>query len=270
MNENNLNNSPIEEYLDGVLVTSAGIGPRALRHLLAETEAHLRDIASEEVRAGSSPVDAERAAIARFGSIEALVEGEAAGRVIPLRALLRPTFGTALLLGGLAGVAAGVSGLITALMGYLGGSTFIVNISRRTYLSPSDCARWLSQNHSTHSCYQAALQDWSFEVVAYRIATGVIGLLMLVAYLGLRRRWSAKQLPCNLPRHYVDAVAFVAFTGFGVWLAGMGVDSLIVSAGRGAGQGLGTAPAMLALGAIFGWRLIVDLRTPPARTFVWQ
>ena len=78
MNKDNHDNSPIEEYLDGILVTSVGIGPRALRHLLAETEAHLRDIASEELRAGGTQVEAERAAIARFGSIEALVEGEAA------------------------------------------------------------------------------------------------------------------------------------------------------------------------------------------------
>ena len=106
-------------------------------------------------------------------------------------------------------------------------------------------------------------------MVAYRSQPAFLEL-MLLAYLGLRRRWSAKQLAFNLPRQSVDAVAFVAFAGIGVWLAGMGVDSLVVSAGRGAGQGLGTAPAMLALGAIFGWRLIADLRTPPVRTFVWK
>jgi hypothetical protein len=97
---------------------------------------------------------------------------------------------------------------------------------------------------------------------------GVLGLVVLLVYSRLSRRWSARQLIFNLPRSSVDAVAFVAFGGVGTWLAGTGVDSLIVSAGRGAGEGLGTAPAMLVLGAVFGWRLIADLRAAPDRALV--
>jgi len=265
MTEGSAASSPIEEFLDKLLAASAGAPPRATRHLLAETEAHLRDIADEETEAGATSGEAEEAAVARFGSVDALVQAEAAARGLRSGALIRPAVGTSLLLGGLAGLAMGVSGLITAIMGYLAGPAFIVNISHHTYLAPSDCARWLSQNHSTHGCYQAALQDWSFEVVAYRVVLGVLGLVALLVYLRLGRRWSARQLTFNLPRSSVDAVAFVAFAGVGVWLAGVGIDSLIVSAGQGAGQGLGTAPAMLVLGAVFGWRLIADLRTAPDR-----
>ncbi|MHB8448906.1 MAG: hypothetical protein ACYDAQ_00300 [Mycobacteriales bacterium] len=266
--DNSAGSSPIEEFLDELLVGSAGAPPRTTRHLLAETEAHLRDVAKELTTAGATSGHAEEAAVARFGSVDALVRAEAAARRLPLGALIRPAVGTSLLLGGLAGLAMGVSGLITAIMGYFAGSTFIVNISHHTYLAPSDCARWLSQNHSTHSCYQAALQDWSFEVVAYRVVLGVLGLVALLMYLRLGRRWSARQLTFHLPRSSVDAVAFVAFAGVGVWLAAVGVDSLIVSAGRGAGQGLGTAPAMLVLAGVFGWRLIADLRTAPDRAMV--
>jgi len=268
MTEDTTGSSPIEEFLDKLLAASVDAPPRATRHLLAETEAHLRDVASEATEAGSTSAEAEEVAVARFGSVDALVQAEAAARGLPHGALIRPVVGTSLLLGGLAGLAMGVSGLITAIMGYLAGSTFIVNISHHTYLAPSDCARWLSQNHSTHSCFQAALQDWSFEVVAYRVVLGVLGLVAILVYLYLGRRWSARQLTFNLPRSSVDAVAFVAFAGVGVWLIGVGIDSLIVSAGRGAGQGLGTAPAMLVVGAVFGWRLIADLRTALVRTLV--
>lgn len=264
MTEDSSGSSPIEEFLDELLAASACAPPRATRHLLAETEAHLSDIANELTASGATAGQAEEAAVARFGSVDALVQAEAAARALPLVALIRPVVGTSLFLGGVAGLAMGVSGLITAIMGYVAGSTFIVNISHHTYLSPSDCARWLSQNHSTHSCYQAALQDWSFEVVANRVVLGVLGLVALLVCLRLGRRWSARQLTFNLPRSSVDAVAFVTFVGVGVWLAGMGIESLIVSAGQGAGQGLGTAPAMLVLAGVFGRRLIADLRTAPA------
>lgn len=255
----------IEEFLDQLLVASVDAPPRATRHLLAETEAHLRDAADEAMEAGATRSAAEEAAVARFGSVEALVRAEAAARTLPLAALVRPVVGTALLIGGLAGLAMGVSALFTAVMGSVAGSTFIVNISPHTYLAPSDCTRWLSQNHSTHSCYQAALQDWSFEIVAYRAVLGVLGVLALLAFARLRRRWSARQLTFSLPRSPVDAVAFVVFAGAGVWLAGLGIDALIASAGSGAGVGLGTAPPMLVLGAVFGWRLLTDLRDAPDR-----
>lgn len=257
--------SPIEEFLDRLLEASAGAPARSTRYLLTETEAHLRDAAADAAASGADMIEAETAAVARFGSVDHLVRAEAERGRLTAGALIRPAVGSSLLLGGLAGVAMGLSGLITAVMGFLAGSTFIVNISPHTYLAPSDCARWLSQNHSTHSCYQAALQDWSFEVVTNRLVLGLLGAVALVVFARLRRRWSARQLMSVLPRAPVDAVAFFAFFGIGLWLAGLGVDALIVNHGRGAGQGLGTAPALLVVGAIFGRRLVLDLLAPPAR-----
>ncbi|HMC39360.1 MAG TPA: hypothetical protein VKI19_06835 [Acidimicrobiales bacterium] len=251
---------PIEEFLDQLLLASRGAPLRATRHLLAEAEAHLYDLARRARDEGQDPVEAERAAVARFGSAEALARADAASNLVPVSMLWRPLVATALLLGGLGGLAMGVSAVVTAVMGSVAGSTFIVNITHHTYLAPSDCARWLSQNHSTHSCYQAALADWSFEVVAYRAILGILGVAALVLYRRLRRRWSTRGLVSYLPRPPVDAVAFVAFAGTGVWLAGLGIDQVIVASGTGAGQGLGTAPGLLAIGAVFGWRLLRGLR----------
>ncbi|MGH9077192.1 MAG: permease prefix domain 1-containing protein [Acidimicrobiales bacterium] len=256
--------SPIEDFLDRLLVASAGAPARATRHLLAETEAHLRDAAEEAVESGATRPEAERAALARFGPVEALVRAEAKGRTLPVTALVRPAVGTSLLIGGLAGLAMGVSALVTAAMRAVGGPAFVVDISHHTYLAPTDCARWLSLDHSAHSCYQAALADWSNEVVAYRAVLGVLGVVALLAYRGLRRRSSLRRLTFDLPRSPVDAVAFVVFAGAGMWLAGLGVDAVISNAGHSAGVGLGTAPPLLALGALFGWRLLADLRAPPA------
>ncbi|MGI8493263.1 MAG: hypothetical protein ACR2KC_07110 [Acidimicrobiales bacterium] len=252
--------SPIEDYLDRVFDASGGMSARVVRHLLAETEAHLRDAATEAIAGGADRYQAEAEAVARFGPVEALLSAEATAEQVPLRALVRPAVATSLLIGGLGGLAMGLSALLTALVGLLAGSTSIVDISPSTHLASSDCARWLSQNHSAHSCYQAALQDWATETVANRAALGVVGVLALIAYARLRRHWSARQLRYQMPRAPVDAAAFLLFAGAGVWLTGLGIDSVISNAGRGAGASFGTAPALLALGMAFGWRLLADLR----------
>jgi hypothetical protein len=171
---------PIEEFLDRLLLACRDGPPRTARHLLAEAEAHPYDLARRSREEGADPVEAEMAAVARFGSAEALARADAASHLTPIPVLVRPLVATALLLGGLGGLAMGLSAVVTAIMGSVAGSTFIVNITHHTYLAPSDCVRWLSQNHSTHSCYQAALDDWSFEVVAYRAVLGILGVAALV------------------------------------------------------------------------------------------
>jgi hypothetical protein len=258
---------PIEEYLDALLVASAGAEPRQSRYLLAEVDAHLHDAAAEAVAAGRGVEEAERDAVRRFGPVTDVARQEAARQSLPIRALWRPIVGSALLLGGLAGAALGLSAVITAVMGSVGGSTFIVNITSHTYLAPSDCARWLSQNPSAHTCYRAALDDWAFEAVAYRAVLGLAGLGMLAVLLLLRRRWRTGGFGLELPRPFVDAIGCTVFTAVSVWLVGVGVDALIVSGGHGAGQGLGTAPPMLALALVFGLRLVQDLRNGPMPGF---
>jgi hypothetical protein len=256
------NSSPVEDFLDEVLVASTGAPARETRHLLTEVEQHLRDAVSEAVAHGSTRVEAERDAVSRFGPAAEVAHQEAKRRSPSFGALLRAMVGSGLLLGGLAGVGIGFSAIVTAVMGVVGGKTFIVNISSHTYLAPSDCARWLANDPAAHSCYNAALADWATEAVAYRAALGVLGVVALVAFVFLRRRWSARHLVAALPRGVVDAVALTVFTAAGVWLAAVGIDALAVSSGRGAGQGLGTAPAMILLAAVFGLRLLQDLRDP--------
>ena len=151
--------------------------------------------------------------------------------------------------------------MVTAVMGAVGGSTFIVNISPHTPLAAVDCTRWLANNPAAHSCYQAALTDWAGETVANRAILGVLGVMALVAFVVPRRRWSARHLVAVLPRNMFDAVAFAVFGVAGVWLASLGINSIAVNAGRGAGQELGTAPAMLILSVVFGLRMIGDFRT---------
>jgi len=224
--------SPVEAFLDAVLIASAAAPARETRRLLAETEAHLRDATNEAVERGLTREEAERDAVHRFGTAADLVRAEARRHAPSLRTSIRPCVGSVLLFAGLAGIAMGVSAVITAIMGAIGGSTFIVNISSRTHLAPSDCTRWLTQDPSARTCYQAALRDWTFETVTYRGALSILGVLAIVAFIILRRRWSRRNLATALPRSMTDAVAFTVFGAAGIWLVGLGIDAIAVNSGR--------------------------------------
>jgi hypothetical protein len=75
--------SPIEAFLDelGGLSTRR---PRQLRHLVQETEAHLRDDADRAAAAGLSQFQAESEAVTRAQTIVSLVVGPAP-LIVPVR-----------------------------------------------------------------------------------------------------------------------------------------------------------------------------------------
>ena len=248
--------SPVEQYLDRLLAAAPG-PPREVRSLLAEAEAHLRDATAAGLAEGLDPLAAEQRAVSHFGSVREVTTAEAGRQSLPLAAVGRQVVASGLLLGGIGGVAIGISGLLTALLGAIGGSTFIVDISHSTHLAPADCARWLSQNPGAHSCYQAALSDWAAEIVGFRLVAGVVGLVALAAYFGVRRRRFGA-----LPATVVDTIAVIAFGAAGAWTLGLGVDWLLVGT-NGAGQWLGAAPVALVMAGLYGARLLHDLRRPP-------
>lgn len=61
---------PFHELRERLL--RAGVAPRHVRRYLAELSDHLADLRAEEVRAGRSRADADRAALARLGSTDDL------------------------------------------------------------------------------------------------------------------------------------------------------------------------------------------------------
>jgi HAAS len=254
--------SPIETYLDELVRALSTARPRELRQLLAETEAHLRDDADRAIADGVPAEQAEALAVARFGPARELVRADAERLVTPTRVLIRQIGVTALLLGGLGGLAVGVSGILAALFGALAGSHFVVDATPGQTLAASDCARWLTVDPAASSCREAAAADWAAETVAYRIAAGLVGAGLLLAYYWLRRRqvggperWTA------LPSTVTDTLAMTLFGAAGLCLVVLGVDAVVSTSGRGSGQWLSAAPVALVAAAIFARRLLRDLRS---------
>ncbi len=254
---------PIEAYLDGMFAGLRSAPPRDARRLLTETEAHLRDAAAEEVRRGSPPIEAETLAVARFGPSPQVVREELHRHHAPWPVMVQAIVASAWFLGAIGAIAVGVSGVVAAGLRTLGGAAFIADTRPTGTLSASDCARWLSLYPGAHSCHQAAVADWAVETVYYRLALGALGVLALAAFVVVKRRWTRTGGWTTLPTTVVDTIAVTAFGAGGVWLAGLGVDAVLVASGHGAGQWLSAAPVALAAAAAFGVRLLRDVQGDP-------
>lgn len=255
--------SPIEAYLDDVVLGLSTRSPRQLRHVIAETEAHLRDDAERAMARGMSASDAEAEAVRRFGPARDLVAAERGRALLPIGELARRVISTAWVLAAIGALAVGVSGLIAAVIRGAGGARALVDVAPGQVLSASDCVRWLAADPGAHSCRDAALSDWAAETVYYRIAFGILGALALLAFGLLRRRPSQALRWAALPATVSNTIAATAFAAAGCWTLGLGVSAIVANSGHGSGQWFSAAVVSLAAAGVFGWRLVHDLRGDP-------
>lgn len=252
--------SPVDQLLDRLLVLLPGT-PRQIRIALAEAEAHLAQLVEQGLHEGLSQLQAEAEAVRRFGPADLLAADERRWRRTSGVGLVRAGAVTALYLCLIAGLALGASGLLVALVGWLGGSTSIVNISESTHLSTTDCTRWLRNDPQAATCYQAALSDWASETVVNRLAIGGLALIVVLIILRRRRR-RPKRVSRLLPPLVVSSIGLSVFGTTALWLIGQGSDTLLIGA-NGAGQYLGSAPPVLAAALWFATRLVHELRAQP-------
>jgi hypothetical protein len=244
----------IEGYLDRLLGHLRG-SAHDVRRILAETEEHLRDATAELVAAGVSEEEAQRRAIERFGDPRAVARRFSARLApVPPTVVAAELAGTALLLGGVGLVAIGVSGLVAELLGRLLGAGFVAGDLPGLTYTPQRCAEFLEYFPDAGGCEQAAaLHHWG-EVVEYRVAVGVLGLLVLGAFL-LWRRGRGGRRPEYLgvlPDGFVATVATSLYGLAAAVLALEGLDALLVAGGDGAGQWLSGTVVALAMASRYG------------------
>jgi hypothetical protein len=251
---------PIDRYLDGLFLEVRRLPARDARGLLAEAEAHLRDAADEAERGGLCREDAEALAVERFGPAGAIVRAE---RRRSVGSIARSAALSAWVLGSVGAVAVGVSGALALAMRLAGASdTFLAGSRSTAHLGAADCARWLRGYPQASSCAQAAVHDWAWETVTYRIAFGVLGVCGLAGYHFARRRWSRLQRWRSLPPAVADTIAATLFTAAAIVTTALAGSALVSNGGGGAGQWLSAAPIAAVAAVAFGLRLVRTLRAP--------
>ncbi len=194
----------IDAYVDG-LAEHLHAGGSRLRRVLVEAEDHLRESASALVAQGLDEDAAAAEAISRFGTAKVVAE-----RMRPTHAalaldLLRGGW----LLSGWGLVAIGVSGLVAELLFQTVGATFVAGDSFGVTYTPARCAEFLEYSPTAGSCASAAALHHTGEVVTWRVAAGILGILMLVVYRLHRRR--GHHQPRVIPDGAVPMVAAASF-----------------------------------------------------------
>jgi hypothetical protein len=250
-----LPDGPADRYLDALFDRLAGTG-NAGRRSMVEAEDHLRAASAAALSSGLDREAAERQAVQRFGaagSIAAQLQITHRG----VAALIRPLLAGAYTIGVVGALALGVSGLLSEISGHVFGAAFVSgDINGITY-TPARCADYFEYFPDAGSCNAAAaLHHWG-EVVEYRVALGVLGLLALGFGLVLRRglagRWALWRPSAVAVALVTTALAGAAAVGLG----GLSVLQLVTGQHTGVGANLadGTVAGVVALvAAVVGLR----------------
>jgi hypothetical protein len=244
---------PVQEYLDKLLLTLTG-SPRYIRYTLAEVEAHLQDAVAEGLTAGLSDAQAQAEAVRRIGPPSA-VTGHTAQFAQPTAALLRRAVLAGTLIGGVGLVALGVAGAISWALASLAGGTFVTAPFPPGSYTQADCARWLAGDPAARSCVTAMTADHIGDIVMWSCAAGVLGLLALLAFGMLQSRWRDHSTLTALPAGSAEVAGLILAGLVTLATLSMGLNSVTVTHGIGAGQPFSQAAAAAAAAAFFAVRL---------------
>jgi hypothetical protein len=242
---------PIEAYLDRLLVALSGT-PREVRRTLAEVELHLYESAARLEASGLSDEEARAEAVRRMGPTESAVD-PARVRVILTPALRRRAGLSALLIGGVAGVAIGLAGVFGLAVRAVWGPAAIANAFPADTYSAADCRHWRAAEPAAHDCLSATTALHASHFLNDTLVCGLVGLLALSLYAPLRHRWS---LPGRVGELFdlellVGAAASAVVTAIFLF---RGLDTALFTHDNGVGQPFCLAAASSLAFAYFALR----------------
>jgi hypothetical protein len=223
-----MSDAPIEDYLDELL-RRARADARTTRRLLDEASDHLHAAAAELEAGGMSRQEAETVAVQRFGPVAPIARATTRRSFV---ALVFETARAALFLGSCGLIAVGISGLVALAMNLWFGRSFVGGVSVLGLGGPS-------------------VAETADDAVVLRVIAGLVGVLVLLGYLALRRRLSTPPL---LPAGLVDALGAAAFAAGTAGLAIASAYQAVQTGTPGVGFALSGALVALPAAVYFGIR----------------
>jgi hypothetical protein len=157
-------------------------------------------------------------------------------------------------------VSIGVSGVVAAGMQAAFGAGFLAGDFPGVTYTPDRCADLREYAPTSATCAEAAALHHSDETVTYRIAAGVLGLLLLGVWLLARRR---RAVPGEgLPAGMVEAAGSALFGVVGLALLAQGLELLALGPSTGEGADLSAGIVSMVVAALFGVGLYRSLAAP--------
>ena len=158
-------------------------------------------------------------------------------------------------------VSIGVSGVVAAGMQAAFGPGFLAGDFPGVTYTPDRCADLKEYAPTSGTCEEAAALHHSDETVTYRLAAGVLGLLLLGVWLVARRRNVGAG--DGLPAGMVPAAGSALFGVVGLALLAQGLELLALGPSTGEGADLSAGIVSLVVAALFGvglYRSLAALR----------
>jgi hypothetical protein len=146
-------------------------------------------------------------------------------------------------------VSIGASGVVAAGMQAAFGAGFLAGDLPDVTYTPDRCADLKEYAPSGATCEEAAALHHSDETVTYRLAAGVLGLLLLGVWLVARR---GARLGSGLPAGMIQGAGAALFGVVGLALLAQGLELLALGPGTGAGADLSAGIVSLAVALAFG------------------
>jgi hypothetical protein len=251
---------PLAVYLSRLARRLSG-PPDHVQGLLDETAAHLDDAVADLVAAGTDPLVARHAAVARFGGLDVVARAmNRATRARYRRAAVREATTTILAVAAAGLLAMGVVGLLARAAAALSSTSAVFGLPASAHMPAASCQRWLLVQPSAAGCRQAATLEAADDLTLDLAVAGVAGVVLAVLVVVLQR--CAGSRTGLVPPTTGPALAVVAF-GVGAFGAAlMAADDAVILSLWGAGL-FWVASAVCSLAALGSGILL--LRTRPLR-----
>ena len=246
----------VEAHLDRLFDLLSGSGARG-RRVLFEAQAHLEEAVERGVAVGQSRDDAERAAIARFGTPEEIAHAHANAGALPFAAALGRVFAAGWLMSGVAGLAIGLMGMFNAIFVRAAGPNFVTDDPADIIYTAQRCRELGVVRGDAAACRAASIAHHVEEVVSRPLAVGALALVLLVAFVAARRMPSLRGLTRLPNAAMVSTAGAVGFGGVGLLLLAYGMLGLAVGQRVEVGAHLAEGLAGVAAGLVFlpqAWR----------------
>ncbi len=161
-------------------------------------------------------------------------------------------------------LAIGLSGLLAWGLGSLLSPAFVAGDAPGVTYTAARCAELSEYASAAATCRDAAAEHHFGEVVQYRVAAGVLGLLAAGAYLWLRRRTPVRADAVFDALEGGVGAAMFGIAGLG--LLALGLGQLALGGEAGAGMFLSACAVALPIAILYAARLFATLGRRDATT----